>query len=138
MFFQPGFAQDNTRRHQALEQVWLVQSDLLAASQRPLDLICANLPYIPSETLHQLKVHGREPGLALDGGPDGLQPIRRLLQAAGSQLGGGGAMLLEIESSQGRSVLDLCRQAFPDAHIELHADLSGRDRLIEIERPTRI
>lgn len=131
-------AQDNARRHQALEQVWLVQSDLLAASQRPLDLICANLPYIPSETLHQLRVHGKEPGLALDGGPDGLQPIRRLLQTAGGQLGEGGAMLLEIEASQGQAVLDLCRQTFPGDRIELHADLSGHDRLIEVARAARI
>ena len=127
-------AQDNAHRHQVPEQVWLVQSDLLAASHRPMDLICANLPYIPSATLQQLSVYGKEPGLALDGGADGLRPIRRLLGSTRDQLADGGAMLLEIEAGQGQAVLELCRQIIPEARVELHVDLAGRDRLVEIER----
>ena len=127
-------AQDNACRHQVQQQILCVQSDLLSATDRSLDLICANLPYIPSTTLRQLKVYGKEPGLALDGGADGLQPIRRLLWAARDQLAEGGRMLLEIEASQGPAVLDLCRRVFPGASIELHTDLAGRDRLVEIER----
>jgi len=128
-------AQANARHHQVEQQVLLVQSDLLTATAGPLDLICANLPYIATATLPQLKVHGKEPGLALDGGPDGLQHIRRLLLTAPERLAEGGEMLLEIEAGQGPAVLALSRSVFPEAKIELHTDLAGRDRLAEIRLP---
>lgn len=97
------------------------------------DLIVANLPYIPTETLRGLRVYGREPTLALDGGADGLDIIRRLLDLAPCHLAPGGLMLLEIEASQGPAVLSLAYDAFAEAEISQHHDLAGRDRLIRIE-----
>ncbi|NCP15819.1 peptide chain release factor N(5)-glutamine methyltransferase [bacterium] len=96
------------------------------------NLIVANLPYIPTETLHGLRVYGREPTVALDGGADGLDVIRRLLAEAPRRLSPGGLILLEIEASQGAKVLSLAHDAFTEAKINLHQDLAGRDRLIEI------
>ena len=96
------------------------------------DLIVANLPYIPTETLRGLRVYGREPTLALDGGADGLDIIRRLLVEAPRHLAPGGLILLEIEASQGLAALALAYDAFAEAEISLHQDLAGRDRLIEI------
>ncbi len=130
-------AQVNAHFHQVEEQVLFIQSDLLTGTGRPLDMICANLPYIPTTALRQLSVYGKEPELALDGGPDGLRQIRRLLQAAPRHLAQTGMLLLEIESGQGPAVMALSRGAFPQAKIELFSDLAGRDRLVEIVQPNR-
>jgi len=96
------------------------------------NMIMANLPYIPTETLRGLRVYGHEPTLALDGGPDGLDIIRRLLVEAPRYLAPGGLLLMEIEASQGMKALALVYDAFAEAEISLHQDLAGRDRLIEI------
>jgi release factor glutamine methyltransferase len=97
------------------------------------DLILANLPYIPTETLKQLPVCGREPALALDGGPDGLAVIRRLLEQVPDRLVPGGLLLMEIEASQGSQALSTAYDAFSEAEIHLHRDLADRDRLLEIQ-----
>lgn len=96
------------------------------------DLLCANLPYIPSETLYTLPIYGREPTLALDGGSDGLDLVRRLLQIAPQWLTSNGLILLEIEATRGTQALNLGRELFPKAQVQVHPDLTGNDRLIEI------
>jgi release factor glutamine methyltransferase len=98
-----------------------------------VDLICANLPYIPSNVLASLQVNDWEPRLALDGGPDGLSLIRRFLEQAPSSLAPGGLLLMEIEAGQGQAAMNLARQAFPEAEIALLLDLAGRDRLVRIQ-----
>jgi release factor glutamine methyltransferase len=110
-----------------------VASDLLTALRGPFDLICANLPYIPSETLEDLEVARFEPRLALDGGKDGLRLIEPLLDQARQRLSPGGQILLEIEFSQDRSALETARRYFPHARIELKMDLSGLPRNVIIE-----
>jgi len=105
----------------------------LRASLSTFNMIVANLPYIPKETLHNLPVYGREPTIALDGGADGLGVIRRLLAEAPRHLTPGGLILLEIEASQGAKVLSLAHDAFAEAEIHLHRDLYGHDRLLEIQ-----
>jgi release factor glutamine methyltransferase len=97
-----------------------------------LDLICANLPYIPTQTLQTLPVYRREPTLALDGGTDGLDLIRRLLNLAPVWLAPNGLLLLEIEAGQGIPALNLACDLFSQAEIHLHQDLTGNDRLLEI------
>jgi release factor glutamine methyltransferase len=122
----------NARRHLVAEQVLFVQTDLLPETHRKFDLICANLPYIPSASLVDLKVYAHEPALALDGGPSGLALIRRLLAEAPGRIVSGGLLLLEIEASQGKEAADLARQSFPKALIEVLPDLAGRDRLLRV------
>jgi release factor glutamine methyltransferase len=97
-----------------------------------LNLLCANLPYIPTKTLSQLPIFGREPTIALDGGADGLDLIRRLLTVAPAWLAPNALILLEIEATLGAQVLDLAHNLFSQAEIQLHQDLTGRDRLLEI------
>jgi release factor glutamine methyltransferase len=97
------------------------------------DLILANLPYIPTETLKKLPICGREPALALDGGPDGLAVIRRLLEQVPDRLMPGGLLLMELEASQGPRVLSLAYDGFSEAEIHLHQDLAERDRLLEVQ-----
>ena len=65
---------------------------------RNFDLIISNPPYIPSAVVPTLpvEVQGFEPGLALDGGPDGLDVFRRLLEAAPEVLAPGGMFCVEL------------------------------------------
>ena len=98
-----------------------------------VDLITANLPYISTDTLHNLEVFGKEPDLALDGGKDGLDVIRRFLSSAPRYLKSGGLILMEVEADHGAASFRLAKQNFPRAEILLHQDLSGNDRLIEIK-----
>ena len=79
-----------------------------------------------------MAVYGREPTLALDGGPDGLDIVRRLLGMATEWLAPNGMILLEIEATQGMAAVSLAYDNFDSAEIHLHQDLAGHDRLLEI------
>ncbi len=132
-------ARRNARRHNVAGRIDFIQCDLLPPhppdplpTDLHFDLICANLPYIPTRTLQGLDVYGREPTLALDGGADGLDIIRRLLRIAPEWLAPGGMILLEIEASQGMSAVSLAYDVFDKVEIRLHQDLAGHDRLLEI------
>lgn len=131
-------ARKNAIKFNVNNRIDFVQCDLLPyhiyslSTERHFDLICANLPYIPTDTLHQLPIFGREPSLALDGGPDGLDLIRRLLTIAPNWLAPNGMLLLEIEATRGIQALNLACDMFSEGIIHLHQDLAGRDRLLEI------
>ena len=131
-------ARRNAENHGIMHQVELLQGDLLAGLAEPLDLVCANLPYIPTNDLERLQVANHEPHLALDGGKSGIEVISRLLCEAQGRLIAGGILLLEIEASQGRVIQELALKCYPQSKVRLIQDLSGRDRCVEIERPTRI
>jgi release factor glutamine methyltransferase len=128
----------NVRKHSVENQIAFVQCDLLPFYPDALptdlhfDLICANLPYIPTRTLQKLPVYEREPTLALNGGEDGLNIVRQLLSIAPKWLAPNGMILLEIEASQGMSAVSLAYDAFDNVEIHLHQDLAGQDRLVEI------
>lgn len=126
-------ARRNAERHVA-GRVEFVQCDLLPPLTKPPNLICANPPYIPTDTLRGLKVFGREPAQALDGGVDGLALIRRLIAQAKEQLASTGALLLEIDASQGESARALATHAFPEGDCEIRSDLAGRDRLLIVRQ----
>ena len=134
-------AKRNAKKHNVSYRVDFVECDLLPPHPDPLpteshfDLICANLPYVPSEAVPGLPIFGREPTLALDGGPTGLDIIRRLLTIAPEWLAPQGLILLEIEASLGMQALSLAYDMFSEATIHLHQDLSGKDRLVEIALP---
>lgn len=105
----------------------------LLPQEAEFDLIVANLPYIPTNTLHGLSIYGREPTVALDGGSDGLDLIRRLLAIAPDRLVPGGLLLMEIEASGGQAALSLACDIFTEAEIHLHKDLAGRERILEVQ-----
>lgn len=132
-------ANNNVRRHRLSSRVHLVQSDLLSPfSIKPqrssrFDLVCANLPYIPTQTLQSLEVSKHEPWHALDGGWDGLDEIRCLLRAVPGQLAPGGIVLLEIEASLGEAVKALASNTFPAEQVHVIKDLAGHDRLVMVE-----
>jgi release factor glutamine methyltransferase len=131
-------ARKNAIKYDAYERIDFLQCDLLPQhfenlpTESHFDLICANLPYIPTDTLHHLPIFGREPTLALDGGEDGLELIRRLLHIGPEWLAPNGMMLLELEATRGIQALNLACDLFSEGTINLHQDLAGQDRLLEI------
>jgi release factor glutamine methyltransferase len=130
-------ARRNAIRHGAAERITFVQGDLLEpliAAEQPVDLIAANLPYIASDELKTLPVAQFEPLLALDGGADGLDFIRRLLVQAPRVLAREGLLLMEIAAGQGARVCELSAAAFPGADVTLIHDYAGLDRVVRIER----
>ena len=128
-------AHSNAEKMNVSNCITFIESDLFSNPNIPdrFSMIVANPPYLPTKFLHKLPVYNFEPSLALDGGSDGLVPIRCILTEAPDRLIAGGLLLMEIEASGGPAVLSLALEAFPRARIDLHKDLSGHDRLLEVQ-----
>ncbi len=126
-------ANRNANRHQIQERIRFLQCDLLPSDLPKVDLICANLPYIPTAKLSQVNSLPWEPRLALDGGEDGLGLIRKLLQKTALLTSLPGLILIETEETLGDATVAMAKECFPAARITLLKDLSGRDRLVRIE-----
>ena len=100
-----ALAAENAARHAITGRVTFHQADLLPPGAAKFDLIIANLPYIPADEIAALSPEVRhDPHAALDGGPDGLDLIRRLIDTAPDRLAPGGALLLEIGAGQADAV----------------------------------
>ena len=125
----------NIRGHSVHDRVRLGHGDLLEPLPEPVDLIVANLPYIPTDRIPTLQPEvQQEPQLALDGGPDGLDLVRRLLAQAPAKLNSPGVILLELDPEQFPAAEALALQQFPGAEITAEQDLSRRDRIMVINR----
>jgi release factor glutamine methyltransferase len=96
---------ENAARHALTDRVTFHQADLLPPGDTKFDLIIAILPYIPADEIAALSPEVRhDPHTALDGGPDGLDLNRRLIETAPDRLAPGGALLLEIGLGQADAV----------------------------------
>ncbi len=113
-------------------KISFVQNDLLSDYDGRFDLIAANLPYIPTEKLKSLPVTRYEPMRALDGGPDGLDLIRKLLQQTREHLKPGGMLILEIEEGQSISASKLVETLLPGVEITILNDLANHPRILKI------
>jgi len=127
-------ARDNAVRHGVASRVSCVMGDLLAPLAGPFHLIAANPPYLSHADLASTppEVARWEPRPALDGGPDGLEAIRRLLAMAATRLCAGGLLLVEIGAGQGLDVLALAGRYFEQATFEIARDYAGLDRLLVV------
>ena len=127
----------NIRAHNVADRITLAKGDLLDPLPEPVDLILANLPYLPADRIPTLAPEVRwEPAAALDGGPDGLDLIRRLLHQAQSpdKLKPHGILLLELDPEQIPPIRELAAQLFPNAQTSIEQDLTRRDRILIINR----
>lgn len=104
----------------------------LSHLQGRVTAMLSNPPYIPSTEVLQLQpeVVGHEPHLALDGGEDGLQAMRILVDTAPEYLESGGIWLVEMMAGQGTAVADLLTQHGSYRGIEIINDLAGLDRFV--------
>lgn len=130
-------ARRNAAAHDVADRIAWIEgtlSDWLAGSSANggggLDLLVANLPYVPTGELGSLppEVRLHEPRIALDGGPDGLGPLRELLRAAPVRLDPGAWIIVEMGTGQADALRDLVETA---GDLELHdirPDLQGIPR----------
>ena len=116
-------------------RIRFVLGDLLSPLAEPADVIVANLPYVPSSVWEGLAPEIRcfEPRPALDGGPDGLRLIARLLRQAPTHVRSPGALVLEIGHDQGAAVVALAREAFSASVIAVRKDLASLDRAVVVQ-----
>jgi len=130
-----GLARENAVGHGVAEDVVFAEADLLPDGEPAFDLILANLPYIPSAEIDRLPIAASfEPRPALDGGPDGLVVVRRLLAVLPAALTQAGTALLEIGFDQGPAVESAVGELPGRWECRIQPDLSGRPRLAHVER----
>jgi release factor glutamine methyltransferase len=135
-------ARENAVGHGVADRVAVAVADLLPPAGRVagllivpprFDVVCANLPYIPSADVPGLPVAASfEPVGALDGGPDGLDVVRRLLDVLPERLASDGVALLEIGSDQGGALHAAIARQLPGWDARVEADLSGRPRVARL------
>lgn len=101
----------------------------------PYDLIVSNPPYVTSAELVALDpgVRDFEPKLALNAGRDGLAPYRELLVELPKLAAPGATVLLEVDPRRAAAIASLAAQIWPSAEPTLHRDLSGRERVLEVD-----
>jgi release factor glutamine methyltransferase len=135
-----SLAAENLFEHRLAGDVRLVEADLLPGGVLSFDVLIANLPYIPSEEVPCLPVAASfEPREALDGGEDGLEILRRLLDRLPNVLAPHGVALLEIGAAQSSQVMAAVEALGADWTCRIERDLSGLPRVavvghLELER----
>lgn len=128
-------AKRNAGRHEVADRVTFYEGDLLSPLEGlklkgKVDLIAANLPYIPSNELpHLMREVLQEPISALDGGRDGLSYYRRLLPQALDYLKPGGYLIIEIGPNQGKAAQKLFKEE-PWDKVQVKLDYGGRERVV--------
>ncbi len=130
-------ARRNAEMHSLDERIRLITGDLLDRRPGPVDLIVSNPPYVSTTEWTSLpaSIRNHEPRLALDGGADGLEVIRRVLSQSQGLLKPGGGLLIEIGAAQGEAAKDIAETFFPGngTSVRIHQDLAGRDRALEVD-----
>jgi ribosomal protein L3 glutamine methyltransferase len=116
-------ARRNVGRYALRERVDVVKSDLYAAlAGRTYDLILSNPPYVAASVMRSLPLeYRREPALALAGGRDGLDLVRRIVAEAPEHLNPGGVLVMEVGHNRAR-----VEKAFPQLPL-VWAETSGGD-----------
>jgi release factor glutamine methyltransferase len=125
-------AQQNITQY-SFKQIILFQANLLDCFQKKFDLICANLPYIPTSALETLPVNLYEPIHALNGGIDGLFFIKKFICESSNYLANKSLLLMEIESSQKDAVSAFASEYFRNSSIRIIDDLAHLPRLLMVQ-----
>lgn len=137
-------ARENAVAHAVADRVGVVAADLLPPAglavpplrmPAEVDVVVANLPYVRSGDLAGLPPPvSFEPAAALDGGPDGLAQVRRLVDLLPGRLAVGGVALLEIGAGQGEAIAEMAAERLPGWSCSVSRDLGGLPRIGRLER----
>lgn len=137
-------AAENAKRHNVADRLDFIEGDLVAAlDQHPvartegsLHYLVSNPPYIPDHEWDAVEpnVKNHEPHLALRGGKDGMDFVRRLMAEAPRKLRPGGQLLIEVAACTGRECVKLAEGTEGLAGVRLVRDLDGLDRVVVATR----
>ena len=131
-----GLARRNRDALGLHDAVDVLECDLATAVEPELmgtfGVLVSNPPYVPTAVLPTLpeEVVGFEPSLALDGGADGLDLFRRILDLAPVALAPGGMLAVELFEENVHDAADLCREQGGWAYVEVREDLTHRPRVL--------
>jgi len=123
-------ARINVERHELRERVQLVESDGMAGTPGPWDLILCNPPYVNADSMAKLPAeYQAEPQLALAGGADGMDFITQLLRDAPSRMRENAVLILEIGNER-----EYFEAAFPQLLVFWLETSSGDEQVLLITR----
>ena len=128
-----AIAGQNSKAHNTDERLRLEASDVFSAIRdAKFDLIVSNPPYVPVDDLAglQAEVRNFEPHSALTDGADGLEIIRRIINAAPNYLMPSGVLLMEIGFNQAAATMELFDRQFWES-VEVEADFQGIPRMVK-------
>jgi release factor glutamine methyltransferase len=126
-------ARENAERAGVADRVTVAEGDLFAPLPAELrgtfDAVVSNPPYIPTADLAGLpaEVAGFEPRVALDGGADGLDVVRRIAEDAAAWLKPGGVLVVETDTARAKEAARVLSRWYEG--VEVRKDLTGRDRI---------
>jgi release factor glutamine methyltransferase len=129
-------ARENAVAHAVGDRIEFANEDLLPGSAlERWDVVLANLPYVRSAAVPDLpKAASYEPAIALDGGPDGLRVIDRLLEQLPGSLADDGVAALEIGGDQAVEMRALAEHRLPGWSCEIELDLGRVPRVAILRR----
>jgi len=129
----------NMRRFGLQDRVVLLTGDLAEPLAEPIDILLANLPYVPTEEFEALppQIREREPRVAVEGGPEGVELIQRLASQLDAHLALVAAAIFEVGAGQISWVEELVTRALTEAgraglDVRFHRDLRGIRRVLEV------
>ncbi len=130
-----ALAQHNAKLHNVDNRITFLPGHLLSPILAPLDIIAANLPYIASGQITNLdsSVQDFEPHLALDGGRDGFDLYRQLLDQIMTLEQKPPFCIFEIDDNQTDLAIKECQRRFPNALSRVHQDSSQFNRYLTLE-----
>ncbi len=123
-------ARINVDKHKLAQRITLLESDLLSAVPGPYDLIICNPPYVNSTSMQALPAEYRvEPALALAGGTDGMDLVRKIIRDAHRHMTDNAVLLLEI----GHERFNF-ESAFPRLEVAWLETSGGHDQVLLVTR----
>lgn len=128
-------AEENANLHKVNNKIVFLKNDVLENINNKVDLVVANLPYIPSHKVPNLdrSVKDFEPHIALDGGYDGFELYRKMFNQIKNQNLNPKYILCEIDDDHEKIALEEAKKIFHDAQIVVKKDYSGFDRILLID-----
>ena len=118
------------------DRIEFVHGDVLESIDGPVDVIVSNPPYIPSDDIQELAVEVQnEPRFALDGGADGMDPLRRLLNQSAAKWAIDGVIVVELMPEQMDEARLLAAETLGcNIDVSTRKDLMGNERALVVKR----
>lgn len=127
-------AEKNIKENNVEEKIKIIQSNLFENIEEKFDIIVSNPPYIETKKVQTLsKQVQKEPKLALDGGEDGLNFYKKIIEHSPNYLKKDGYLCLEIGYNQKEAVEQLLKENRNFKQIHVKQDLAGNNRVVTVK-----